>query len=836
MPLKVQRTLFARILLSSWGKAFLLLFALFLAAGVSLFTYFYTKYARLIDEKLRAGVFSNTTLIYAAPRRVGVGDEIRGEEIAAYLRRCQYSESNTSRAGWYRLRPDAIEVNPGPDAYNQEGAVIKIEDGEVSEIISLRDHADRTQYFLEPELVTNLFDRKREKRRIVHFDEIPPVMVQAVLSAEDKHFFQHAGFDPLRLARAAFKYVFRPGGRMEGASTLTMQLARTVWLTNERTWSRKIPEILMTLHLEQKLTKKQIFEDYANSIRLGNHGSFSINGFGEGAQVYFGKDLSQVTLPEAALLAGLPQSGRWDPFRNAEQAKARRNLVLNAMRENGYISPHQYEEAAAQPVKVIRGMLESNDAPYFVDMVNDKLRRDFENYDFQSGSYRVYTTLDMDLQRDAVEAVRTGIEETDQQWRRRSKKYGTKDFPEAQVALIALDTETGKLLALEGGRNYGASQLNHAIAKRQPGSSFKPFVYTAAMETGLNNNGGPVLTPASTVVDEPTTFYFDNISYTPSNFEQEFMGTVTLRQALAHSLNVATVKVAQTVGYERVARMAHRLGLNEDIKATPSIALGAYEVQPIEIAGAYTVFANQGKLLPVTFVDSIQDPKSTTVFESHPEPKQVVDPRVAYLVEQMLEEVLRSGTAAGASGRGFNLPAAGKTGTSRDGWFAGFTSKILCVVWVGFDDNRDFKLQGARSALPIWVDFMKRAHKHSQYRDVHRFEAPSGIVWTDIDSETGEVASPRCPNHRPEVFIAGTQPVEICHLHGGGATQVAGWDPTQSEAPVVSGRAVGGSGEVAAARPPEHRAPRSILIPPAPAPPQPEKKKGFWDRLKGIFR
>jgi penicillin-binding protein 1B len=834
LPLRVRTTPFSRLLLSAWGKGLLLVFALAVTAGVSLFTYFYVKYARVIDEKLRAGVFSNTTLIYAAPRRVAVGEEIQPEEIAAYLRRCQYSESNSGHAGWYRLRPDDIQVNPGPDAYDHEGADIRIESGKIAEIVSLRDHTDRTQYFLEPELVTNLFDRKREKRRIVHFDEIPPVMVQAVLSAEDKHFFQHAGFDPLRLMRAGVKYIL--GGRTEGASTLTMQLARTVWLTNERTWGRKIPEILMTLHLEQKLSKKQIFEDYANSIRLGNHGSFSINGFGEGAQVYFGKDLSQITLPEAALLAGLPQSGRWDPFRNVEQAKGRRNIVLNAMRENGYISPKQYEEAAATPVKVMRGTLESNDAPYFADMVNEKLRKQFEDHDFQGGSYRVYTTLDMDLQRDAVDAVRIGIEETDKAWKRRSKKYGTKDFPEAQVTLIALDTETGKLLALEGGRNYGASQLNHATARRQPGSSFKPFVYTAAMETGLNNNGGPILTPASLVVDEPTTFYFDKISYTPSNFGKEFMGTVTLRQALAHSLNVAAVKVAETVGYDKVARVAHRLGLNEDIKPTPSIALGAYEVQPLEIASAYTAFANGGKLLPLTFIDSIRDPQSTTIFDAHPEPKQVIDPRVAYLVEQMMEEVLRSGTGASVRNRGFGLSAAGKTGTDRDGWFVGFTSKIICAVWVGFDDNRDLKLEGAHSALPIWVEFMKRAHQHSRYRNVHPFEAPSGIVTEDIDADTGEVATPRCANHRTEVFIAGTQPVEVCHLHGGGATQVAGWDPAQPspELPAASSESGSGSGVVATARPADRRSPRSISI--DPVPPQPEKKKGFWQRLKGVFR
>jgi penicillin-binding protein 1B len=831
LPLKLRKTLFARFLLSPWGKAFLLFLALSLTFGVATFSYFYVKYARIIDEKLRAGVFSNTSLLYAAPRPVMLGDDARGEEIAAYLRRCQYSELNTSRAGWYRLRPDAIEINPGPDAYDQEGAVIKIDHGKVSEIISMRDHSERTQYLLEPELVTNLFDRKREKRRIVHFDDIPQVMVNAVLSAEDKHFFQHAGFDPIGIVRSALKDI-KDRRNAQGASTLTMQVARTVWLSTERTWRRKIPEVFMTLHLEQRLTKRQIFEYYANSIYLGNHGSFSINGFGEGAQVYFGKELSKVTLPEAALLAGLPQnSSMWDPFRYPDRAKARRNIVLHLMRENGYITERQYEEAAISPVEVSRGTMESNDAPYFVDLVDDELRNRFQDQDFQNKSLRVYTTLDMNLQRDAVEAVRTGIAETDARWKRRSKKYGAEEFPPAQVALVALDAQTGKLLALVGGRNYGASQLNHAQSKRQPGSSFKPFVYTAAMETGLDNNGRTVLTPATTVVDEPTTFYFDEITYSPSDFEKEFMGAVTLRQALAHSLNIPAVKVAEMTGYDRVAQVARRVGLNGDIKATPAIALGAYEVMPLELAGAYTVFPNGGKLLPVTMIDSIRDQNSATIYESNPEGKQVLDPRVIYLVEQMMEEVMRSGTGAGARSRGFRLPAAGKTGTSpKDGWFAGFTSKIICVVWVGFDDNRDFKLQGADSALPIWVEFMKRAHQHREYRSVHPFDAPDGIVTYDIDADTGELATPRCPRIRSEVFIAGTQPVQTCRLHGGGGvTQVAGWEPLQpaSPAPVESRAPV-----VASTRTPE---PRSILITPE-QPPVPEKKKGFWGRVKDIFR
>lgn len=837
MPVKLRKSLFIRFLLNPWGKAFLILFTLALTVGAGIFTYFYVQYAQIIEEKLKTGPFSNTSLLYAAPRPVMLGEDAQGEEIAAYLRRCGYSESNSSRVGWYRVRPDGIEINPGPDAYDQEGAVLKIQGGRISEIISLRDHSDRTEYMLEPQLITNLFDQKREKRRIVHFDDIPKVMVNAVLSAEDKHFFQHAGFDPVGILRAAF-IDLKDRRNSQGASTLTQQLARTLWLGTQRGWARKIPETLITLHLEQKLTKQQIFEYYANAIYLGNQGSFSINGFGEGAEVYFGKDLKQITLPEAALLAGLIQNpGMRNPFRYPERAKARRNLVLKNMRENGYIGEQEYEDAAASPITVVRGTMESNDAPYFVDMVRDALQSRFQDTDFQNNSFRVYTTLDMNLQRDAYEAVSTGIQETDQQWKRRSKKYGTDAFPLAQVCLIALDAETGEIKALVGGRSYGVSQLDHCLAKRQPGSSFKPFVYTAAMETALDNNGSvPVLTPASTVEDEPTTFYFDNKVYQPADFEDKYSGTVTLREALAHSMNVPAVKVAEMVGYDKVAEVARSVGLNIDIKPTPSIALGAYEVMPVEIAGAYTVFPNGGQLLHTSFIKAVRNQHDATIFESQPQRKQAIDPRVAYLVENMMEEVLRTGTGASVRSRGFTLPAAGKTGTSRDGWFAGFTSKLICVVWVGFDDNRDFKLEGAHSALPIWVDFMKRAHQHREYRNVHPFEAPDGIVTADIDADTGELATPSCPNVRSEVFIAGTQPVQICHLHGGGhATQVAGWEPVQQQPP-AAGTDSKPPAIAAAARPPGVVNPRSIPITPAPPSPQPEKKRGFWGHLKDIFK
>jgi penicillin-binding protein 1B len=675
----------------------------------------------------------------------------------------------------------------------------------------------------------------------VRFSEIPKVMVNAVLSAEDKHFFQHNGFDPVGIIRAAWKDYILERRRLEGASTISQQVARNLLLGKERGWRRKIPETLITLHLEQTLTKQQIFEDYANTEYVGNQGSFSINGFGEAAQVYFGKDLSQITLPEAALLAGLPQSpAMWDPFRHPERARTRRNIVLHAMLENGYINQQQYEDAAAAPLGVTKEHVESTDAPYFVDLVNDTLESRFQDYDFQTNSYRIYTTLDMNLQRDAEEAVREGIVETDQQWKRRNKNYGTATFPKAQVALVALDAETGRVLALVGGRNYGASQLDHAVALRQPGSSFKPFVYTAAMETALDNNGGPVLTPASTVMDEPTTFWYDNKPYEPANFEDDYFGLVTLRQALAHSLNVSAVKVAQTVGYDKVASVAQLVGLN--VKPTPAIALGVYEVRPLDIAGAYTVFADGGQFIKPTFISSIRDQHEATIYTNQPKPVQAIDPRVAYLVENMMEEVLRSGTGVAVRARGFELPAAAKTGTSRDGWFAGFTSKIICVVWVGFDDNRDFKLEGAHSALPIWVDFMKRAHQHREYRNVHPFDPPDGIVTAEIDADTGELATPSCPHVRSEVFIAGTQPVQICHLHGNGRTQVASWEPTIPPQPSATAQSADAKPPVlAVASPPSApKPPRSILITPtSTASPQPAprpKKRGIFGRLRDLFK
>jgi len=389
--------------------------------------------------------------------------------------------------------------------------------------------------------------------------------------------------------------------------------------------------------------------------------------------------------------------------------------------------------------------------------------------------------------------------------------------------------------AVIGGRNYGTSQLNRILAKRQPGSSFKPFVYAAALNTALAS-GGQVITPATMIMDEPTTFYFDGKPYEPSNFEHKFYGNVSLRDALAHSLNVATVKLAEQTGYDAIVDLARRAGMNVEIHPTPAMALGAYEVTPLEIAGAYTIYANHGVYSKPYFVSDIASDHGSIIFDNKPEHRDVLDPRVAFLMDQLLEEVVRTGTGAAVWSRGINFPVAGKTGTSHDGWFAGFTSKLICVVWVGFDDNRELNLEGAHSALPVWAEFMRRAHEHREYRNVSEFEPPAGVVGVQIDPASGQLATAACPKVRTEYFVEGTQPLEQCQLHGGGGMRVAGWETGQPGHSADQNQ----PGSAAGALPPQQRLARAAqpsATPDSPVqPPAPPKHKGFFDRLKSIFK
>jgi penicillin-binding protein 1B len=806
-------------------RAAVVVFLIFAIAFTCVFSYYYIKYDRVITKRFQTPVFANSAKIYAVPRVVRNGEQISAAEIGAELRRAGYSDKDgQSKLGTFHLVKGGVEIMPGPESYHApEPARIDVEDGVVSQITSRG--TELSAYELEPQLVTALFDaEQRSKRELVKYSDIPPVMVQAVLAIEDRRFFEHSGVNYFRTAEAVWEDVLRQR-RAQGGSTITQQLARGFFLTPEKSIRRKLTEMLIAEELEQKFSKQQIFEFYANWVDLGQRGSFAISGFAEASKAYFNKDLKDITLPEAALLAGLIQRPSYlSPYRHPERAMERRNMVLEAMVETHAITREQADKAKATPLKLAPPNVEASDAPYFVDLVRDQLINKFNENELNDSSYRIYTTLDPDLQRAAAQSVEMGIKLVDEQvkkMRTRKVKNGKKvettvaQGPQAQVAVVVLDPHTGAVLALVGGRDYGWSQLDHATAKRPTGSIFKPFVYAAAMNTALD--GSPtVITPASTVDDAPSSFTYGDQIYEPRNYKEEYHGEVTLRYALAMSLNNATVKVAEEVGYDKVADLARSAGI-ASVKPTPAMALGSYDASPLDMAGAYTSFANGGVRLSPMMLRSVRNGKGDVVANYTTDSRSVLDPRIAYVMTNMMEGVINNGLGYTAVRlRGFTLPAAGKTGSSHDGWFAGYTSNLLCIVWVGYDDYSDLRLSGAQTAAPIWTEFMKRASTLPQYADMREFSQPSGVVDVQLDKATNRLATPNCTDDYTTAFVAGTEPHDTCEtqqgfkgfisrIFGGGEKPVM---------PVTPEQAANGQDPNQDAK----------------------KKKGFFGKIAGIFK
>jgi len=429
------------------------------------------------------------------------------------------------------------------------------------------------------------------------------------------------------------------------------------------------------------------------------------------------------------------------------------------MKEGGFISADEFKQASVAPLKLTEQPTEARQQAYFVDMVKAQLLAQFTERDLLSKGYRVYTTLDLDLQQAASEGSSAGLIELDRQVKkgRDRKKQSPPDTGLPQVAMVALDPGTGDVKALVGGRGYNQSQLNHVLARRQPGSSFKPFVYAAALNSGVDGSL-PLITPATVLPDEPTTFEFSNRSYAPRDYGEDYHGSVTVRAALTFSLNVPAVHLAEMVGYDKVRDLAVRAGFNNQLEATPAIALGAYVATPLEVAGAYTIFANHGEYVAPRCIVAVVDAKGNTVWDNPVSSRRVLDSRVSYLMVSLLESVINNGTGAGVRSRGFRLPAAGKTGTSHDGWFAGFTTSLLAVAWVGYDDDRDLNITGSQSALPLWTEFMKRSSGFSLYKSPLPFNRPEGIETAEIDNLTNLVAVADPALTHSEVFIAGTEP------------------------------------------------------------------------------
>jgi penicillin-binding protein 1B len=787
LPVKLKYGNGVRTLInpSGFGPRLLRIALIALAAlvvvGVSTFTYFYYHYQKVVDDRLAAGpIFASVSQIYAAPKEVRAGQKLSAAAIAADLRQAGYN-ANT-QLGTFQLNADNIFIKPGPESYhNTDGATINTSNG-VVQTITAENGVTLSAYELEPQLITALSeDKNRTKRRLVSYNEIPPRMVQAVTAIEDRDFFTHGGINYFRIAKCAFSDLVTHH-RTCGGSTLTQQLAKNLFLSPEKRIKRKLIEILITFQLENRFNKKQIFEMYANEINLGQRGSYAINGFGEAAQTFFGKNLQQLDLAECALLAGTIQSPtRLNPYRHPERALTRRNVVLDSMVETGAITASEAERAKAEPLRLAPPNIDSSEAPYFVDLVHDQLVRRIGDQDIAHQNLRIYTSLDPELQRAASEAVEIGMKNIDELVRKlhktpKGETPGPITYP--QVALVAINPHTGQILALVGGRNYGVSQLNHAVAERPTGSIFKPFVYAAAYNTSLNGltlgdggeaGGGGVFTALTPLNDDTTTFMYDGKPYTPGNFEKgEYPGMVSAVDAIDHSLNIATISLAQMVGFGNVAALARSAGI-ASARGTPSVAIGTYSATPIDMAGAYTVFANNGVHLTPWMLASVRNANGDIVSDYSPEAKQVLDPRVAYLTQSLLESVMTRGTGASARAHGFLAPAAGKTGTSHDVWFAGYTSNLICVVWVGNDDYTDIStglsrpLQGADAAAPLWAEFMKRAIQLPQYSDVKSFIPPEGITTARIDRNSSLLADSTCPDKvMYAAFLDGTAPVNTC--------------------------------------------------------------------------
>jgi penicillin-binding protein 1B len=699
--------------------------------------YYYIKYQSIVDERLKQPLFVNTAKIFAAPREVRPGQKISVLLIANELREAGYTAdgaSQTSQLGTYSQGGQAITVHPGPQSYHaQDGATINVSAGVVESIT---------------------------------YDEIPQNLVNAVLAIEDRRFFEHNGVNYWRLMEAVFRDV-TSGQKQQGGSTLTMQLARGFFLTPEKRIKRKIIEIVITFQLEHRFNKKQIFEMYANQIPMGQRGSFSVDGFGEASEAYFGKDVRQLNLAECAFLAGIIQRPSYfNPYRHPDRTIERRNLVLDSMVETGAITKDQAERAKDEPLHLTAASVDASEAPYFVDLVHEQLLQKLGDRDFNHEGLRIYTSLDPDLQRAAAEAVDVGMKNVDalvDKLHPHRKPGETILYP--QVALIALNPHTGQVLALVGGRNYGNSQLNHAVAKRPTGSVFKPFVYAAAYNTTI---AGTILPgqdkPFSAVTmlnDEQTTYGVGDQEYSPRNYKDEYHGQVTAIYALAHSLNNATIALASEVGFDNVAALGRDAGI-KNARGTPSVAIGSYDATPLDMAGSYTIFANNGLHLDPWMLASVRTPSGDIITDFTPTSKQVLDPRVAYLTTNLMEGVMNFGYGYEVRRRGFMAPAAGKTGTSHDAWFGGFTSNLICMVWVGNDDYTDVKLAGALAAAPIWAEFMKRAVALPQYSDTHEFAPVDSIEVVKLDKVSNLLSDEACPEGYEAAFLPGAAPTDTC--------------------------------------------------------------------------
>jgi penicillin-binding protein 1B len=670
-----------------------------------------------VTEKFEGRKWFFPSKIYADSYFLYAGGSLRIQDLTEKLHRLGYFETQAlpKAKGEYRIaaKQGLIEIflRDFESATERSAGMpvrLTLQGNVIAKIESINDGKELYFLELEPELITGLYERIWQERKVVKLAEVPPLMVKSILALEDERFYQHFGVDPIGILRAMWVNL-RTMSFRQGGSTLTQQLVKNFFLSDERTLSRKIPEAVMAVIAERKYSKATILENYLNEIYLGQRGSQGIFGVWEAAQFYFSKPLSDLTVGETALLAGLiPAPNRLSPYKSADAAVKRRNLVLAKLLDDRIITRAQYDGALKERLPQRSLVKVTNEGPFFVDYLRRELEENYSTESLTKEGLRIYSSLDLQMQRMAERALVEGLkklEATHPALKRKSDDEGL------EAAIVVMRPQTGEIKAMVGGRNYARSQFNRAFqAKRQPGSVFKPFVYAAALMYGGQN--GTKYSPETVINDSQFTWVYGGQEWQPHNYNEEYFGAVTMRKALESSLNSATSRVAQDVGIRRVREIAHKMGIQSPLPAVPALSLGAAEVTPLEVAVAYSTLANNGQRNRPLAVKQVVDQSSKILERRDVRPERVLSPQLANAMNQLLKGVLDRGTAAGARRAGFTRPAAGKTGTTndyKDAWFVGYTPDLLAVVWVGYDGPKKIGLSGAEAALPIWTEFMKNA-------------------------------------------------------------------------------------------------------------------------------
>ena len=745
-PTRFRRII--RLTFNGWtiSAALILMLSVFLTL-----TYFWFEFSDRIDRKLLSGeVYTASAGIYSAPKTLKTGEALTLPALIEYLKSAGYIEKNNradASRSRYSVEGDVLAIEPGTNGTIDGKKVfpalsVKFSKDQKS-VAAIGDRDLNVQVGdtrLEPKILSSIAAEGDGRRKSVTFNDLPPHLIKAITVTEDRAFFEHYGVNFRGIARALWRrYEGDDGSPLanQGGSSITQQLVKNLLLNRDQTLERKVTEAYMSMILETRLSKQDIFTLYANQIYLGQQSGVSIYGVGEAANVYFGKDVSQLTLPEAAFIAGIIRSpNRYNPFKNPDRVKERRNQVLESMHETGDITDQQLADDRNLPIelKPISNRKDLQGMPYFSQYAIDELPKLVADPEALQ-HLRVYTSIDPDLQRIAYEVVSKRLDALDKHFPKKAKGN-------LNAALVAIRPKTGEIVAMVGGRDYQANQFNRATdAMRQPGSVFKPFVYTTALNSAYDSSSR-TFTAATIFKDEKKTFTFNRDSYSPGNFGDFFSNKeMTLRDALVHSKNVITVDLAMQVNVGKVMNLAAKAGMPKVEKAYPSMALGTAEATPLQVATAYTMFANLGDRVTPMPITKIAAGDGRTISAPVPDRKNVVRPDVAYVMDDILKDVINRGTAAKAQGWGFHNVAgktafAGKTGTSRDGWFAGFTPDLVCVVYVGFDNGDDLDMKGADSAMPVWADFMQQTLAiHPEWNG--DWTIPANVRKAEIDIRNG---------------------------------------------------------------------------------------------------